>query len=164
MGCTKSKISNEHVTRPEPGCTVFLGGSCNPTTWRKEIVIPLLEKNNIDYYNPQVDEWSPELIVTETYQKDHAKYLFFVIDDETRAIASMIEAGYHIAQGRKVILVIKNVNESRFDERELKDLNRGRTYLHDIAEKHNVTVFDLIEPAIRYLIGLEVNHRLNKGK
>ena len=33
---------------------VFLGGSCNPTTWRKSIVIPELEANGITYYNPQV--------------------------------------------------------------------------------------------------------------
>lgn len=32
---------------------VFLGGSCNPTTWRSEIAIPLLEKHLVDYYNPQ---------------------------------------------------------------------------------------------------------------
>ena len=31
---------------------VFLGGSCNPTTWRKHTAIPHLEKNGISYYNP----------------------------------------------------------------------------------------------------------------
>ena len=159
MGCFNSKIANENTTRPIPGCTVFLGGSCNPTKWRKQIVIPMLEKVNMDYYNPQVDEWTSDLIVTENYQKDHAKYLFFVIDDETRAIASMIEVAYYIAQGRKVILVIKNVNESTFDEKELKDLNRGRTYLNDIAKKHNIPIFDSIEPAVHHLIGMEVNAR-----
>jgi hypothetical protein len=34
---------------------VFLGGSCNPTTWRKEEVIPVLEREKIEYFNPQVD-------------------------------------------------------------------------------------------------------------
>lgn len=31
---------------------VFLGGSCNPTTWRSEIAIPTLQKLGITYYNP----------------------------------------------------------------------------------------------------------------
>lgn len=31
---------------------VFLGGSCNPTTWRRDTVIPLLTSLNISYYNP----------------------------------------------------------------------------------------------------------------
>ena len=149
MGTSSSKIT----PRPTPGCTVFLGGSCNPTTWRKDIAIPLLEENNVDYYNPQVEDWSPELMTTENYQKENAKYLLFVIDDETRAIASMIEAANYIGLGRKVVLVIKQVSNKTFAECEIKDLNRGRTYLHDIADQHNVIVFDLIEPAINYIVG-----------
>ena len=31
---------------------VFLGGSCNPTSWRKDIVIPRLLKEGISFYNP----------------------------------------------------------------------------------------------------------------
>jgi hypothetical protein len=41
---------------------VFLGGSCNPTTWRKDTAIPALDVAGISYYNPQVEDWSPELI------------------------------------------------------------------------------------------------------
>ena len=31
---------------------VFLGGSCNPTTWRKDIAIPFLTQHRITFYNP----------------------------------------------------------------------------------------------------------------
>jgi len=31
---------------------VFLGGSCNPTTWRQEVAIPILKNLGITYYNP----------------------------------------------------------------------------------------------------------------
>lgn len=31
---------------------VFLGGSCNPTTWRADVAIPTLEKLGISFYNP----------------------------------------------------------------------------------------------------------------
>ncbi len=33
---------------------VFLGGSCNPTTWRRDVAIPELRKAGITFYNPQV--------------------------------------------------------------------------------------------------------------
>lgn len=33
-------------------CDVFLGGSCNPTTWRTDTAIPELEKQGITFYNP----------------------------------------------------------------------------------------------------------------
>lgn len=31
---------------------VFLGGSCNPTTWRKDIAVPRLSAKGIRYFNP----------------------------------------------------------------------------------------------------------------
>lgn len=31
---------------------VFLGGACNPTTWRADVAVPTLNKFGISYYNP----------------------------------------------------------------------------------------------------------------
>jgi len=31
---------------------VFLGGSCNPTTWRADVAIPALQELGISFYNP----------------------------------------------------------------------------------------------------------------
>lgn len=41
----KKNASNEHVE-------VFLGGSCNPTTWRADVAIPALKELGISFYNP----------------------------------------------------------------------------------------------------------------
>ena len=43
-------ISNNSsdATAPE----VFLGGSCNPTTWRADVAIPTLNQLGISFYNP----------------------------------------------------------------------------------------------------------------
>ena len=38
---------------------VFLGGTCNESTWRNEL-IPLLENAGVEYFNPVVDNWTPE--------------------------------------------------------------------------------------------------------
>ena len=74
----------------------------------------------------------------------------------------MIESACYIAQGRKVVLTIKNVSEPSFDKKEVGDLNRGRTYLRDVAEQHNIPIYNSIEDAVHYIIGLETNIRLNK--
>lgn len=39
-------------SKRSPAQQVFLGGSCNPTTWRTEIAIPFLDARGITYYNP----------------------------------------------------------------------------------------------------------------
>ena len=52
---------------------VFLGGSCNPTTWRDDLAIPFLKENSVTYYNPQVSNWRPELIEIEDQAKQVSK-------------------------------------------------------------------------------------------
>eukprot|EP00931_Biecheleriopsis_adriatica_P005264 TRINITY_DN106792_c0_g1_i1.p2 TRINITY_DN106792_c0_g1~~TRINITY_DN106792_c0_g1_i1.p2 ORF type:complete len:104 (-),score=14.89 TRINITY_DN106792_c0_g1_i1:210-494(-) len=31
---------------------VFLGGSCNPTTWRKDVAVPMLIHKGVTFFNP----------------------------------------------------------------------------------------------------------------
>lgn len=151
---------------------VFLGGSCNPTTWRTVKAIPFLEKYSISYYNPQVDDWSPELMKVENYHKDTATILLFVIDNETRAVASCTEAAYYIGKGRKVVIVVNKfiadhssiVNQespSNIGINEYKDLNRGREYLIDICKQHNIPVYNDIDSAM-YDIKKYIYHQHNK--
>ena len=71
---------------------VFLGGSCNPTTWRNDIVIPLLRNADVSFYNPQVKEWNTDLVKLEQEAKRRATVLLFVINHLTRGVASMLEA------------------------------------------------------------------------
>jgi hypothetical protein len=32
---------------------VFLGGSCDPTTWRRDIAVPMLTEAGISFFNPE---------------------------------------------------------------------------------------------------------------
>ena len=52
--------------------SVFLGGSCNPTVWRKEITIPILQNEGITYYDPVSMERA-----RETRQRDRKNKLLF---------------------------------------------------------------------------------------
>lgn len=47
---TSSSFSSTSSSTSE--CQVFLGGSCNPTTWRSDLAIPFLEEKGITYFNP----------------------------------------------------------------------------------------------------------------
>lgn len=48
-------------------CEVFLGGSCNPTTWRIDVAIPLLQRMGITFYNPVSFETCDRIIVSIHY-------------------------------------------------------------------------------------------------
>lgn len=44
------EVSRKNSDQNHPA--VFLGGSCNPTTWRADVAIPALDESNISFYNP----------------------------------------------------------------------------------------------------------------
>ncbi len=86
--------------------------------------------------------------------------LLFVIDSKTRAIASMLEATEYIMSARRVVIVIVDIPEgSKIDGetiggRQLKDLNRARAFLCDIAARHQkyCDVFDSIASAVNHIV------------
>ncbi|CAK4313198.1 unnamed protein product [Aphanomyces euteiches] len=125
---------------------VFLGGSCNPTTWRRDIAIPLLEAANITCYNPQVDEWYEELIELESRAKDTASFVLFVIDNLTRSIVSMNEAAEFMCCGRRVVLVVEDMpledvvlEGTTISAHEISDLNAARACLRHFSRHYPQT-------------------------
>lgn len=70
---------------------IFLGGTCAETTWRNEL-IPELEKVGIEYFNPVVDDWTPECQAIEEYEKnDRCNVHLYVITPEMQGVYSVAE-------------------------------------------------------------------------
>lgn len=66
---------------------VFLGGTCNLSTWREEL-IPLL---NVDYFNPVVDNWTPECQEEELRQREMCDICLYVITPLMAGVYSIAE-------------------------------------------------------------------------
>lgn len=73
------------------GKKIFLGGTCNESTWR-DALIPLLEKAGISYFNPVVDDWTPECQEEERRQKQLCNIHLYVITKEMTGSFSIAEA------------------------------------------------------------------------
>ncbi|EGZ29594.1 hypothetical protein PHYSODRAFT_474685 [Phytophthora sojae] len=133
---------------------VFLGGSCNPTTWRHDVAMPLLDEARVRYFNPQVDEWFEELIQIEATAKETAQIVLMVVDGLTRSIVCINEAVEYICRGRKVMLVVDDIEEGTevagklLSKTELADLNGARQCLRDLAIKRGVGLFPDVKAAI----------------
>uniref|UniRef100_A0A1I8F361 EF-hand domain-containing protein n=1 Tax=Macrostomum lignano TaxID=282301 RepID=A0A1I8F361_9PLAT len=138
----------------EPRCSVFLGGACNPTTWRSDTAVPFLVKERISFYNPQVDSWYPQLIDIENTAKDNASVLLFVLDPRTRGIASIVESAYLAGQGRNLVLVIPDActtGKSRIANCrwEQESIHRSLLFLIDLVERCQIPVFDSLPAALQ---------------
>lgn len=153
---------------------VFLGGSCDPTTWRTDVSIPLLTGEGVAFYNPQVPNYSEldaqykaegikgGIAEVEAVAKAESQELLFIIDGQTRAVASILEATEYVVSGRSVALVIDDIPDKTevqgqvITGRELKDLNRARNYLRELASRHtaNCRVFTNAETATSHIISV----------
>lgn len=141
------------LLKPEvgPPVEVFLGGSCNPTTWRKDVAIPTLESLGISFYNPQVSDWTPDLIELEHRAKEKARVLFFVMDSETRASAGAIEAAHIAGQNcQQLVLVLHPYKPDQFilneplSHQEYVDLARNQQMLRELVTRRGLPVLDSI--------------------
>ncbi|KAL0124734.1 hypothetical protein PUN28_006530 [Cardiocondyla obscurior] len=134
---------------------VFLGGSCNPTTWRSDIAIPTLQNLGITYYNPQVSQWGPELIAQEYEAKQTARVLLFVIDNQTRNSAGIIEAAQLAAtRSESLVLVIYPYRQGQtilgetVSVQEYYDLMNGLLVLQYLMERQRIPIFESVSVAL----------------
>ena len=68
---------------------VFLGGTCNESTWRDEIISKL---TIVDYFNPVVKDWTPECQEEEIRQRENCDYCLYVITPKMTGVYSIAEA------------------------------------------------------------------------
>ena len=84
------------TTSFNPAC-VGLFGTCGTTTWRREF-IDAYDNLAIAYYNPQVDEWKPELAQLEARHLVEDDIVLFPVTAQTYGTGSLAETGFSILQ------------------------------------------------------------------
>ncbi|KAG5893114.1 hypothetical protein JTB14_019317 [Gonioctena quinquepunctata] len=149
---SSTKVNNKCLNNR---CDVFLGGSCNPTTWRADTAIPELQKQGITFYNPQVSFWAPELVAQEYDAKQAASILLFVIDSQTRSTVGMIEVAYLVASGRCVVVVAQPYERGQsimgeiITDGEYRDLVDGQKTLLDLVKSKGVKIHTSLSTALQ---------------
>ena len=69
---------------------IFLGGTCNKSTWRDEL-ISQLELRGIDYFNPIIDDWNDTAIAKEKIEKDLCDIHLYTITPKIQGMYSIAE-------------------------------------------------------------------------
>lgn len=124
---------------------VFLGGTCNDSTWRNRI-IPMLE---IDYFNPVVKDWTPECQAEEIKQRETCDIVLYCITPlmvGTYSIAEAIDDSNKRPE-KTVLVCLKEDDGKSFDKTQWKSL----LSVMKMAENNNANVFSDIESAVTFL-------------
>lgn len=101
---------------------VFLGGTCNGSTWRDGLIKML----KIDYFQPQGDEWTPEMMEEEIRQRQQCDFCLYVITPKMTGFYSIAEVvDDSNKRPEKTIFSFIHEDEGKvFSEHQLKSLEQ----------------------------------------
>ena len=124
---------------------VFLGGTCNESTWRKEL-IPLLE---VDYFNPVVEDWTEGCFIEELKQRKECDYCLYVITPKMTGVYSIAEV---VDDSNKrplstLFCVLEKDGDKEFSFGQMKSLYK--TML--MVERNGAFSFNSLEEVAKYL-------------
>lgn len=66
---------------------VFLGGTCNESTWRNRIIVML----DIDYFDPVVDDWTVDCMKRELQERKLCDFCLYTITPKMTGVYSIAE-------------------------------------------------------------------------
>ena len=66
---------------------VFLGGTCNGSTWRDDMIKML----KIDYFNPVVENWAEACMDQEIWEREHCDVVLYTITPKMTGVYSIAE-------------------------------------------------------------------------
>lgn len=104
---------------------VFLGGTCNESTWRS-LMITYLSKVGLDYFNPVVEDWTEDCMAEEIRQRKTCDFCLYVITPRMLGVYSIAEVvDDSNKRPQKTILVLLRYDDENFyfSDAQWKSLN-----------------------------------------
>lgn len=101
---------------------IGLFGVCGNTTWRQDFM-KKYDEREIEYFNPQVSDWKPELAQIEAEHLVQDSIVLFPITNETYAFGSLAETGFSVLSAIQslgerslIVLIDKDVSDTLKEE------------------------------------------------
>ena len=109
---------------------VGLFGTCGDSNWR-EGFIKKFEELGINFFNPQVKNWTPDFAEIEAEHLATDEIILFPVTGETYGFGSLAEIGFAVAQCQQenrhlIVFVDQNLVEDLEDVLLRKESNRAR--------------------------------------
>jgi len=123
---------------------VFLGGTCNGSTWRDRM-IPLLNKEGIEYFNPLVPDWTEEAQKNELRERESCDFCLYGITPKMMGVYSIAEVvdDSNKRPDKTILVVMKDDDLEKFTEAQLKSL----AAVANMVKRNGGMVFDNLKQA-----------------
>ena len=122
--------------------TVFLGGTCNGSTWRDEL-IPKLDPARVSAFNPVVEDWNEQAQAEEDYHKENDDFTLYVLTPEMTGVYSVFEVAIDSCKrpGRVVACILEERDGKTFEGQVAKNMKKIKKDL----VKNGTLVFDNLD-------------------
>ncbi len=124
---------------------VFLGGTCNESTWRNRI-ISMLE---IDFFNPVVSDWTPDCMAEELRQRESCDLCLYVITPKMTGVYSIAEVvdDSNKRPSKTVFVRLRDDGKETFSAGQWRSLGA----LAQMVERNGASVFSDLKSAANYM-------------
>lgn len=149
---------------------IGLFGTCGGSSWRN-VFMKKYQELGISFFNPQVDDWKPELAAVEADHLVNDDIILFPVTDETYGMGSLSETGFSIMQtintnaNRSVVIMVdKDVKEELkvadpvLAKESMRSRALVRAHLSRIA-RNNVYVVNSLEEMMEVSLELYKVHQ-----
>jgi hypothetical protein len=124
---------------------IFLGGTCNGSKWREEL-IPLLK---IDYFNPVVADWTPECQEREVKERETADYCLYVITPKMTGVYSIAEVtdDSNKRPEKTIFCILETDGDAKFTPAQYKSLIQTAK----LVKGNGATIFLTLDTVANYV-------------
>lgn len=101
---------------------VFLGGTCNGSAWRDDFIKYL----RINYFRPDSDHWTPEMMEDERQQRAECDFCLYVITPKMTGVYAIAEVvdDSNKRPAKTIFSYLLSDEEIKFSDDQLKSLEQ----------------------------------------
>ena len=128
--------------------TLFMGGTCNESLWRDDL-IKLLDDTKVSWFNPVVEDWTPECQEEEKRQRKSSDYVLYVITTKMIGVYSIAEVidDSNKRPDKTIFCYLKKDGDDKFNKAQKKSLESVK----DMVKDNKGEVFDSLKDIADYL-------------
>jgi len=129
---------------------VFLGGTCNESTWRNQMMV-YLSDFGMEYFNPVVDDWDDNAQANELREREECDFCLYTITPKmtgTYSIAEVVDDSNKRPM-KTVMVLLRDDDGSKFTEGQWKSLGS----VANMVKRNGGQVFDNLRLAATAIAG-----------
>jgi len=127
---------------------VFLGGTCNESTWRNKMM-EYLTQEGVEYFNPVVPDWTEACMAQEVQERETCDFVLYTITPKMTGVYAIAEVvdDSNKRPARTILVLLREDEDLHFPKGQWKSLGA----VAKMVTRNGGRVFYNLESAAKYI-------------